>query len=70
MRAASTAVATGILNSRILRIVCKVALIMRGPPEAPTTISGRPLFTTIVGDMLLSGRLWGWSELAWLPIKP
>ena len=30
-------------------------LTMRGPPDAPTTARRRPLYSTIVGDMLLSG---------------
>jgi hypothetical protein len=32
-------------------------LTMSGPPDAPTTARRRPSYSTIVGDMLLSGFL-------------
>jgi hypothetical protein len=50
---------TGRSKSTTFKIVCNVALMMRGPPAAPTTSSGPPSLKTIVGDMLLKGRLPG-----------
>ena len=36
--------------------------MMRGPPAAPATRRTLPSATTIVGDMLLRGRLPGWGR--------
>ena len=46
--------------------VCAVAVMMRGPPEAPSTASTAPLAasSTMVGDMEESGRFPGMMKFA------
>ena len=66
MRGRDTAVCTSMSNKRTLRMACAVAVVMRVPPDAPTTMRTRPvaLSTTMVGDDDDRGRLKGRMKFA------
>ena len=47
-----------------LMISCRVLVMIRGPPAAPTDRKGLPSFMTMEGDMLDRGVLPGRTALA------
>ena len=70
MRGAPTARSASCPKTSALSSTCSVPVMISGPPDPPATAATWPPRVTMVGDMLLSGRLPGAMALASEPIRP
>ncbi len=69
-RTADPASAGFMPKSIMLTSTCSVVVMMRAPPGEPVASQGLPSFSTMVGDIELSGRFIGPTAFASPPTRP